>query len=637
MLIGMAVLPPYKRIGVGDTLDGRYALRSILGEGAYGTVFRAEHLYTKRTVAVKVLREDVLNSDDVIKRFLREAQLASELDHPNCVRTHEFSKAPNGQYYLVMECIEGETLGKRLDRVGRLTLQEAKLIMSQLLSALGAAHKKGIVHRDIKPDNIMLVKHDDGTEQVKLLDFGFAKKPATLSEALNNEEAITRVGFALGTPEYMAPEQAQSGEVDQRTDLYSAGVILYRMIVGKPPFFNDNPLETVLDQIKKAPPAPRTVAPEAMIPGSVEGLVLRALCKKPQERYPDAHSFSAALDAAFSHPTQPPFPALPPEAIAASAPPTTNAVAAFFAPIATREFWGQVSSGKWRERDYWQRLLVLAILPSLIVLAALWKLLSSSAPPPATPKPLPAAASQPKIPIVVAQTLPESEPASEPTSDSAPTTEPESAPVEPPASEALLEALAMMSAGEVKDAVKKLEAICKESPEDSEAWIALAEGYAFYERWDDAQRAINEAKKWDSSASPTKDTLNIAMRAFDENNKKTIKEVKGFVTSKHVAPLLAPRIGERLEKPKLRALAASTLAQIGKTKAYDPVPPLISTLQSLESCEAKIPIVNALSAFPKDQRALSALKEEAGTVRLRSKNRCMLKLLPETITKMEKK
>src|SRR5262245_4198396 len=162
----MSVIPPFAPLSVGSTLDNRYLLQEVVGEGAYGTVYRAEHIYTKRPVAIKILRDDVVTSEDAVRRFIREARLASELDHPNCVRIHEFGKSEGGKYYLVMELLKGETLGARLDRVGRVTLPEARSLMEQLLSALGAAHQKGIIHRDIKPDNLMIIAGEEGHESL---------------------------------------------------------------------------------------------------------------------------------------------------------------------------------------------------------------------------------------------------------------------------------------------------------------------------------------------------------------------------------------------------------------------------------------------------------------------------------------
>jgi serine/threonine protein kinase len=439
------VLPPYKQIALGDTLDGRYTLRGVLGEGAYGTVFLAEHLYTKRLVAVKVLREEVLSSEDAVKRFIREARLASELDHPNCVRTYEFGKAQTGQYYLVMERLDGETLGKRLERLGRLTLQESKYIMIQLLAALGAAHRKGIVHRDIKPDNIMLVQSETGDDIVKLLDFGFAKKPANLSEAMQSTEAITKMGMAMGTPEYLAPEQARGEEIDPRTDLYSAGIILYRMLVGKPPFENDNPLDTVVDQIKKQPPAPRIAAPEAMISGSIEDLILRALSKKPIERYPNALSFAVALEEA-SNSAQPPLQALESKPLTPEPPAQTGGFSAFFEPMGTRKFWSEVGHGKWRERPYWSRLIVIAVVPSFIILVAFWKLFTA----PIAPTPFAAVKVLPATQVTEAKSVPTSLMLEPETLEVLPTTEPMSQIALSPTPEAWQEALDALAAKDTK-------------------------------------------------------------------------------------------------------------------------------------------------------------------------------------------
>ena len=628
------VLPPYKQVVVGDTLDGRYTLRGVLGEGAYGTVFLAEHLYTKRSVAVKVLREDVLASEDAVKRFIREAQLASELDHPNCVRTHEFGKAQTGQYYLVMERLDGETLGKRVDRLGRLTVQEAKHIMNQLLAALGAAHRKGIVHRDIKPDNIMLVRGETGDDMVKLLDFGFAKKPASLSEAMQSTDAITKMGMAMGTPEYLAPEQARGEEIDQRTDLYSAGVILYRMLVGRPPFENENPLDTVLDQIKKQPPAPRTAAPDAMIPGSVEGLILRALCKKPEERYPDAFSFSVALEAAVN-PTKTPFPAIEPKPLLPepTAPPPSGGFSDFFEPVGTREFWSDVSRGRWRERPYWTRLAVIAMAPSFIIFAALWKLFNAPTP----PQPIPGVEVSPASQAAAPQSLAASLVALPNTQEAPPATAPESLPDVAPvaASGALQEALDALQAKDPTRAITLLEDLSTTEPNNDMLWAALTRAYATSQRWEEALNAWSQAKRTDPSASLSKEILDLALQDFADKTKRG-KQAQKFLV-KASPGQAAPRVEDRLKNKAQRSAAAATLADIGKLKGYDPVPPLLAELSSSATCEAKLPIIDALSQLSKDPKVLSALKEEAKAVRLRTKNRCLSKTLPPLIEKLEKK
>jgi serine/threonine protein kinase len=631
------VLPPYRQVGIGDTLDGRYTLRGVLGEGAYGTVFLAEHLYTKRSVAVKVLRQEVLSSEDAVKRFIREARMASELDHPHCVRTLEFGKAQTGQYYLVMERLDGETLGKRMERVGRLTLQESKSIMIQLLSALSAAHRKGIVHRDIKPDNIMLVRGEAGEDMVKLLDFGFAKKPSTLSEALQSTEVITKIGMAMGTPEYLAPEQARGEEIDQRTDLYSAGIILYRMLVGKPPFENENPLDTVLDQIKKQPPAPRTVAPDAMISGAVEGLILRALCKKPSERYPDAVSFSVALEAA-ARPSRPrltkteltrlPLKTTWVERSRAFLAPWVERSRAFFAPVLTRAFWQEVIQGKWRERSYWPPLVVISILAVGVLFVFGWMLspsTSNSSPPFAA---LGSSPTKSSGGYAIAGSLP----SSTATQDALLDRSPESLAV---LSEGLQEALDALATKDLRRAIALLEELSINEPENAELWVLLTRAYALKERWEEALVAWSEAKRVKASVSLSKEILELALRDFADKTRRG-KQAQKFLV-KASPGQAAPRVEERLQNKTQRSAAAATLADIGKLKGYDPVPPLLVALSASETCEAKGPIIEALSQFPRDEKVVTALKEEAKPVRLRTKNRCLSQTLPTLLEKMEKK
>ena len=272
---------------IGQVLGDRYRIEALLGEGGMGAVFRARHLSLDRAVAVKVLKPSLSDDEQVAKRFDREALAVSKLDHPNCVQVIDFGTTPKGMKYLVMQYLEGKEL-RELTGVS-LPVEQAVSIGVQVLRALEHAHKRGLVHRDLKPENIFLVRDDDGQDMVKLVDFGIVK----LLEGAGQEK-LTRMGMAFGTPTYMSPEQAAGGTIDERTDLYAVGVLLYEMLTGAPPFDADEPgILLRMHILADPPPLPDT------IPAPVAQVVSRLLAKEPGERYADAHEARCALAASL--------------------------------------------------------------------------------------------------------------------------------------------------------------------------------------------------------------------------------------------------------------------------------------------------------------------------------------------------
>jgi serine/threonine-protein kinase len=275
---------------------GNYVAVSLLGEGGMGAVYLAEHPDIGRKVAVKVLRAEFSRDEQLLGRFLNEARAANAIRHPNIIEILDSGTTDNGMPYLVMELLEGESLSARLKRLGPLSLGDALEFAYQTASAVGAAHKKGIVHRDLKPDNLFIVpdENDPSRQRIKVLDFGIAKLqgPPRMGDAVK-----TRTGTLMGTPVYMSPEQCLgTREVDQRTDIYSLGVIVYEMICGQPPFYSEGFGELVNMHLNAAPPPLRQRVPA--VPAPVEGLVLRALSKKPDERFADMAQMQAAIKAA---------------------------------------------------------------------------------------------------------------------------------------------------------------------------------------------------------------------------------------------------------------------------------------------------------------------------------------------------
>src|SRR5262245_62055889 len=274
---------------VGKLLDGKYRLDSYLSRGGMGAVYKATHVMLDKTVVVKLIKPELVTSAEVVRRFQREARAASNLNHPNIVAVYDLGQTDDGTLYIAMEYINGPSLKDVIRKTGSLPVPRIKSILGQVAGALALAHGHNIIHRDLKPHNVMLAKGPNGEEIAKLLDFGIAK---TFDESATQ---LTQTGFAIGTPQYMAPEQAAGKEVTAQSDLYSLGVMLYEMLVGEVPFDAPTTAAILIKQLTEDPLPPSRRRPEARVSPTLEAVVMRCLDKEPRRRYETADDFAAAL------------------------------------------------------------------------------------------------------------------------------------------------------------------------------------------------------------------------------------------------------------------------------------------------------------------------------------------------------
>jgi serine/threonine-protein kinase len=279
--------PPYPE---GTLLAGRYRVHRRLGEGGMGRVYEAEHLELGRRVAVKVMRRKYADQKAMVERFRVEARSASKIGHPNVVQVFDYGTTDAGEGFIVMELLTGAPLSEVIKQQGPLELGRTLWILGEVATALRAAHQSGVIHRDLKPANIFLLRMNaDERERVRVLDFGMAK---LIDIVASGEGGLTQAGEILGTPEYMAPEQAVGGEIDRRIDVYALGCVAYEMWTGTPPFSGPNYV-TVL--AKHMDEKPRRLADARDTPPALDQLVARALAKHADERPADMGAVIAAL------------------------------------------------------------------------------------------------------------------------------------------------------------------------------------------------------------------------------------------------------------------------------------------------------------------------------------------------------
>jgi serine/threonine-protein kinase len=271
----------------------RYKILSKLGEGGMGVVYLAEHIFIEKRVALKVLSEDFARKPELVARFMQEAKAASKIGHENIVDITDFGETASKSVFFAMEFLDGMDLAGHIRQGGAMPLGRLRHIMSQICRALAAAHSKGIIHRDMKPENVYLVSREGKPDFVKVLDFGIAKMSA-LDEGGSR---LTRTGMIFGTPEYMSPEQARGDRPDHRVDIYAVGCILYEMLTGDVPFHAETFMGVLTKHMFEPPLPPSQRNPAANIPADVEAVCLKALAKDRDQRFQTMKEMALALEA----------------------------------------------------------------------------------------------------------------------------------------------------------------------------------------------------------------------------------------------------------------------------------------------------------------------------------------------------
>ena len=287
---------------IGTVVRGKYRIQARLGEGGMAFVYKAHHELLDELRALKVIKPDLARDAEFMGRFKNEAIRARKLNHPNAVRVDDLDLAEDGLPFIAMELVVGDTLKTLVQRTGPLPVTLVLDVAAQVCDALDAAHKLGLVHRDIKPENIVLIAQRNGPPIAKILDFGIS----SLREETPGGKGLTQTGMVIGTPEYMSPEQAigkRGNEIDGRSDLYSLGIVMYRMLTGELPFRADTTVMMILQHLKTSPEAPNKLKPLLAIPEAVSAIVMKALEKDPDMRYATGGEMAAAIRKARGSPT----------------------------------------------------------------------------------------------------------------------------------------------------------------------------------------------------------------------------------------------------------------------------------------------------------------------------------------------
>ena len=286
---------PYEPTNQPERIGDRYKIEALIGVGGMGAVYRGRHETMGKTLAIKVLHEDAVANKKAVLRFDQEARAASTLAHPHLVSVYDYGVTDDGAPYLVMDYLDGISLGTIIRDEGRLEPTRALTIFIQIAEAIGHAHKKGVIHRDLKPSNVIITKTDREEDFVKIVDFGIAKLMTATGGA--EENSLTQTGEIFGSPLYMSPEQCTGQKLDQRSDIYSLGCLMYETLSGRPPLQGANPVQTIMMHVQDdAPPLTGTLPTNVELPPGLASVVMRCLLKSADERYQSADALISDLE-----------------------------------------------------------------------------------------------------------------------------------------------------------------------------------------------------------------------------------------------------------------------------------------------------------------------------------------------------
>lgn len=284
---------PYSAL-IGKTIDGKYLIQNVLGEGGMAVVYKANHVQMERTVVIKVMQGWLLSNKNSIERFERECKLTAKLNHPNIVSVYDVGSIGGKEPYLVMEYIKGEALADKIHSQGALPYATTGNIIVQMCRGLQEAHSMGIIHRDLKPDNVLLQHKSDRPDWVKIVDFG-------ISNLVHGSKRLTKTGRMVGTPEYIAPEQLKDRPIDIRTDLYAIGIMMFEMLTGKVPFEGES-AESILMKhlLEDAPPISSVRLDILEVGNPFEPIISKLLKKEPDDRYQTATELRLDVEQALN-------------------------------------------------------------------------------------------------------------------------------------------------------------------------------------------------------------------------------------------------------------------------------------------------------------------------------------------------
>jgi serine/threonine protein kinase len=566
----------------GQIIAERYEILRRVGAGGMGEVFEARHLSLDRIVAVKLARVVGASREETLRRLLQEAKLNAQLAGPYTAQVFDFGETDDGLVYFVMEFVAGESLRSILKRETALDLPRARVLMTELLTALAEVHAQGVAHRDLKPDNLLVSRDSLGRERLRLLDFGIAR---TFAEAVPAKPG----SLGAGTAGYAAPEQAAGRGEDPRADLYSAAVIFYEMLCGRRPFQSEFEIAELTHQQTARPSAPSTHTPFAL-PAGLQAVMLRALSLDPQDRYPSAAELQRAIDEAVGAPTPP----RPPGPLGR----TGAWLDRLLGPLFTRGFWIELRNGGWRD---WRHISSLAggAVAAVLALFVLSSFLWPSAPPVAS-APSPAMFAAP-FPVPAPMFAPLSAPASIPEAPRAPD-----------------EMQRLFTAGDFPalfEAIRRAPSELRNVAPVQRLWVLAA---AEIGRWRDVRPAYRAALS--AGLLSSEEQQRIVRLASIALNGAAGKEARTFL-SLELAALDALTSAAKDADARRRQQAVTGLLEID-SPGVDVVPSWMDALSNARDCQERVPLVEALLKR-KDERSrasLAALRDDAGFLRA---NRCL--------------